>query len=775
MPYPLIKKQYYQYLVIFSPLLVGVVMSVIIGTLRDYSDRNQEARMSLVQLETFTEKINGVEWETLQTGKLTPENQAFGESLPRATEKTLNQLHALHSRRAEISEVETHLKQYVQAVQTEFTLLKTGKIAEAHQIDEEKVDSMYLKLIEDIKSTNNLLARNEKKSKLFEIIGSTLTILLFSTGVSFLIFHLNTFNKKSAQIMADQVLTAQREKQLRSLIQNASDIILILNLEGEMCYVSPAMQAVLGYPAESMLQKNAFELVHPEDLGRARVLFQQICAQQNTSTKSEFRLRHQSGLWRHLEIITNNLLSDPGISGILVTLRDITERKSFEAELLRQAFRDTLTGLANRMLFTESVSQALARAQRKESTLAVIFVDLDNFKVVNDSLGHDAGDMLLIIVGERLQAAVRSGDTTARLGGDEFTLLLEDIQDPDEATQVAQRVLAELRRPILLGTREVFVSASIGIALSTGADSDTNGLLRDADTAMYQAKYNGKSRYVVFNSSMNDQAMERLELETDLRYAVQNDELRLHYQPIVELQSGRITGIEALVRWKHPRRGLIPPADFIPIAEETGLIVPIGMWVLEEACQQVKQWHQQYPIHPPMAMSVNISGRQIQLDSIVEDIARVLEKTGMDPRNLKLEITESVVMLNVEEATERLHRLKDMGIRIAVDDFGTGYSSMAYLAGLPIDTVKIDRSFTAQIGHTRESEAVVRAIISLAKSLHLSVTSEGIETLEQLEQLQELGCELGQGFYFSRPMTNLALEALLGSLPAAEKSLQKAA
>jgi diguanylate cyclase (GGDEF)-like protein len=405
--------------------------------------------------------------------------------------------------------------------------------------------------------------------------------------------------------------------------------------------------------------------------------------------------------------------------------------------------------------------------------VAVLFLDLDNFKIVNDSLGHQTGDRLLIAVTERILACARPEDTVARLGGDEFTILLDTLRDVPDAIQAADRITAALREPIKLDSYEVYATASIGIAFSAGGNGDPDSLLRDADTAMYQAKNRGKAHHVLFDHSMNAVALERLEMEADLRRAVAQNELRLRYQPIIDLATERVTEVEALVRWQHPRHGMIPPARFIPLAEETGMIVPIGRWVLAEACRQARKWHVSHPTLPPIVIGVNLSAKQIQQPDLVSEVAEVLRETGLDPKCLKLEITESVMMQNAESTIEKLRELRDLGVSLAVDDFGTGYSSMAYLSRFPIDTLKIDQSFIGRLGQQAEDDAIVRAIISLAKNLNLRVTSEGIETPEQLTELQALGCDRGQGYLFARALHSTALEALLScEMPSRSDLLQ---
>ncbi len=443
------------------------------------------------------------------------------------------------------------------------------------------------------------------------------------------------------------------------------------------------------------------------------------------------------------------------------TLANVRQLRTLNEKLEHQAFHDPLTGLANRALFLDRVEHALAR--RGGSPVAVLFLDLDNFKVVNDSLGHPAGDSLLIATTERLRGCLRPQDTIARLGGDEFTVLLEDLLHPDEAMLTAERIRGQLLESFLLDGRQVVIGASIGVTLAhAGEQQRANDLLREADVAMYRAKTNGRGRIEVFDASMALRAADRFELETDLRGAAERGELVLHYQPIVELATGRIAEVEALLRWNHPRRGMIPPDSFIPLAEETYLIVPVGRWVLAEACRQVVEFHAAWPSEPPLVLSVNLSGRQIEDPRLADIVREVLDETGLAPENLKLEITETVAMRDADTTVRTLNELRSLGIRLAIDDFGTGYSSLAQLHRFPIDSLKIDRSFVARLGDGRDG-GVVRTIIALAQTLKLVVTAEGIETAEQQQLLLLEGCEQGQGYYLARPQPAQSLDALLGA------------
>ena len=441
---------------------------------------------------------------------------------------------------------------------------------------------------------------------------------------------------------------------------------------------------------------------------------------------------------------------------------ELTERKRAEEQLVYTALHDPLTNLPNRVLFMDRLDHAMKRAARhKEFMFAVLFLDLDRFKVVNDSLGHNIGDMLLIESTRRLSACLRGEDTVARLGGDEFVILLEDIQDPMDVTRITDRILHDLTLPCDLEGHKVFVSVSMGIVLSAARYERPEDILRDADIAMYRAKGQGRGRYEMFDTAMLSRVMTRLELESDLRKAVERQEFIIHYQPIVELGIQQIIGFEALVRWQHPTRGLVSPAEFIPMAEETGLIVPIGHWVLTESCRQIREWQVQFPTDPPLTISVNLSVRQCAQTDLVQRVAEVLQSTGLDASSLKLELTESMIVEDAASTSDMLSELRALGVQVQIDDFGTGYSSLGYLQKLPIDTLKIDRTFIAALGKDGSGSEIVRTIMALAHDLGMKVVAEGIETDEQLSKLKSMQCEYGQGYLFNKPIDSQAAGILL--------------
>jgi diguanylate cyclase (GGDEF)-like protein/PAS domain S-box-containing protein len=543
----------------------------------------------------------------------------------------------------------------------------------------------------------------------------------------------------------------QSERYFRSLIQNSSDIVMILDDAGLIRYESPSIQHVLGYEPVSRIGRSPLDLVHPDDTPAAQQALGQVLRSVGAEQRLEFRVRHADGSWHVVEAISKNLLAAEHVNGVVVNYRDVTERKALEEQLKHQAFHDSLTGLANRALFTDRVEHALARLGRGPTSLAVLFVDLDDFKTVNDSLGHAAGDELLVAVSRRLQAGLRPADTAARLGGDEFGVLLEDVELMT-AKEIASRLLEGLRPPFRFRGEDLSVQASIGIAIRQGRNQSGSELLRNADVAMYSAKERGKGRYEVFESGMQQAAVRRLQLKADLERALERGQFTLRYQPLVVLGTGEIRGVEALVRWEHPVRGMVMPAEFIGLAEESELILHLGRWVLNEACGQARAWGDDFPRRRALTMSVNLSVRQLQDPGLIDDVAACLARTGLDARLLTLEITESVLMHDTEFTMDMLRRLKALGVRIAIDDFGTGYSSLSYLRQFPIDSLKIDRSFVASIVKGGEESALVRSIISLSRAMHLETVAEGIEHPIQAAELEALGSDLAQGYYFARPL-----------------------
>jgi diguanylate cyclase (GGDEF)-like protein/PAS domain S-box-containing protein len=671
------------------------------------------------------------------------------------------------------------------------------------------------------------------------------------------------------------------ERWFRSLLQNSSDVVMILEADGTMRYVSSAVERVLGYRPEDFVGTLAFDYVHPEDIEYVSKSFAETLEKPGVQPPIEYRVRTADGTWRHLEVIRSNRLDDPHMAGVVTNVRDVTERKEAEealrgseaslaesqriahlgawewdvvtgevwwseetyriygfdpgeginvrqkleealfpedlpryrrtidealsgeaegydhehrirrpdgevswvhgqAEVVRgedggplrmigtvhdvterkaledrlrhQAFHDPLTDLPNRELFLDRLGHALARTERRPGKrVAVLFMDLDDFKVVNDSLGHEAGDLLLVAVAERLMGCMRPEDTLARFGGDEFTVLLEDLDDPEEAVRVAERIIDEVRDPFVLEGREFYVRASIGITLGEDRTKDLDDLLREADIAMYWAKDQG-SGYSMFNPAMFEKALGRLEAANYLRRAIEREDFVVHYQPIFGFATGEVWGVEALVRWDHPERGLLDPSEFVAVAEESGLVVPMGEGVLREACLRAKEWQETHPRNPPLVMAVNLSARQLSRPDLAETVERVLRETGLEGNRLTLDITETVYVKTLAGNTAALDRLRSLGVKISIDDFGMGYSWLSYLKRLPANSIKIDRSFVRGLGEDDEDTAIVGMIIELAHTLGIEVVAEGVESEEQARVLTEMSCDFAQGFYFSKPV-----------------------
>jgi diguanylate cyclase (GGDEF)-like protein/PAS domain S-box-containing protein len=548
----------------------------------------------------------------------------------------------------------------------------------------------------------------------------------------------------------------ESETRFRSVVESANDAIILMDGRGQIISWNRAAQTIFGYSEDEILHRFVSVLfpasysIHLSQNGDCDPLISSGLLHPGSFT-TELNGLKKDGAEFPLEISLSSWETAEGCfySGIV---RDVTERKSLEDQLTHQALHDPLTKLANRVLFRDRVEHALVRAKRKNARVAVLFLDLDNFKSVNDSLGHAAGDELLVSVTERLQACLRSSDTPARFGGDEFAVLVEEIDHTEGAVFIAERIRSVLAAPFSISGKDIFVGISIGIATTVTAEESPEELLRNADVAMYMSKSKGKDRYTVFESEMHEAITKRLRLEDDMRAAIDRQEFEVFYQPIVDLQSERIMGMEALVRWNHPVHGLIPPLDFIPVAEETGMIVPLGSWILEQACMQTREWQMLHENGERLSITVNISGRQFQEDALLQTVATALTKSGLPPQSLVLEITESTMLMNTEATIQQLTELKRLGIRLAIDDFGTGYSSLSYLQRFPVDILKIDKSFIDKVAHGKEGSAVARAIITMSGTLHLKTIAEGIESLGQSTELQNLGCELGQGFHFAKPL-----------------------
>jgi diguanylate cyclase (GGDEF)-like protein/PAS domain S-box-containing protein len=550
------------------------------------------------------------------------------------------------------------------------------------------------------------------------------------------------------------------ESRFRSIVYGASDLMLVLRPDTTIEWCAGSVESITGYRVEDLIGQPFAVLLHPDDAGTADY-FVSALQRLGSSARAEARLRMRDGTFRTFDLAVRNLMSDPAVAGLVLTGSDITKQRRLEDELRDLASHDQLTGLASRGLFVSRLRHSLVEPApvEHEHNLAVVFVDLDDFKTVNDSLGHDVGDELLQKVGGRLVQWLRPADIAARFGGDEFAVLLDNA-DQGQAADVARRILEGFREPFRVAHQEVFARASIGVATADG-NATAETVLRNADMAMYQAKTAGKNRVEVFEPSMHAMALRRLQLHGDVRRALDRNEFVLHYQPIVDLQSGELTGYEALVRWQHPTEGLIQPNDFIPFAEETGLIVPLGQWILRQACEQAALWQQRF--RPSLTMSVNLSVRQLAEPAIVADVVAAIDSTGLPSSSLILEVTESALASDIDAISAKLRQLDAIGVQIAIDDFGTGYASLNYLKQFPARELKIDRTFVSAPPDRTNRPTLVNMIIDLAHSLQLSTVAEGVETQAQLVRLRDLGCALGQGFYFSHPRDAANTERSLAS------------
>ena len=558
---------------------------------------------------------------------------------------------------------------------------------------------------------------------------------------------------------------ADSELRFRSVVESARDAIVLTDADGLIVSWNNGASQMFGYSADAIVGRPIAALfsagysdIHTTNpqvnsLIEAGLLHPGSSAVETIgikADKTEFPLEISVSSWKTADGVF--------FSGII---RDISERRSLEDQLTHQALHDPLTKLANRVLFRDRVQHALERAERKGTQVAVLFLDLDNFKTINDTLGHASGDALLVAVADRLQVSLRTSDTASRLGGDEFAVLIEDTSDTEGGVLVAERIREVLRTPFILDGKQVFVGASLGIAISSKVTETPEELLRNADVAMYMAKSAGKNQYAVFENAMHDAVIRRAELEAELRTGIENHEFEMVYQPIIDLDSGDITAMEALIRWRHPRNLDISPEEFVPIAEDTNLMPTLGRWILDDVCTQAAEWQNEFRSAKPIDVTVNISSRQFLDDGLIEAVRSALDASGLDPHSLILEITEGTMLRNTDATIKKLNELRALGIRLAIDDFGTGYSSLSYLHRFPIDVLKIDRSFIEKINDGHEGAAMARAIISMSETLQLGIIAEGIETPDQVATLKDLGCGLGQGYMFARPLSREKMESLL--------------
>ncbi|CAN5684397.1 hypothetical protein BH18ACT15_BH18ACT15_02030 [soil metagenome] len=678
--------------------------------------------------------------------------------------ETLDETDRLDVQFHQLGRVQQAVRSFRALSATELSLSERGNEAHARATHDRLVTSLET-LQRTLATTSSAYGSLAQRADRVAVFGSFLVMILGAVTIGALFWRYERARRTAAS------QRARAEARFSSLVQNSADGILLTSAEGHILYASAATERLLGHKPPDIVGSRAIDLIHSDDRkdigadGDFRV-------KAGSYRKYEVRALHADGSHRWIEFDMMNLLEDPNVAGIVTNFRDIGARKNLEEDLRYQAFHDPLTSLANRALFADRVKHAEARADRNDERYAVFILDVDDFKNVNDTLGHDIGDQLLTALAGRLSAQLRATDTLARLGGDEFAILIEDIEDEVALDLVTNRLMSVFSLPFHLSCGEVTIGGSLGTAVSGVVERRSKELLRNADVAMYMAKAGGKGSYEIFEAGMHAPMVERLQLRADLQSAVSNQELRLDYQPIVSLADGTILALEALVRWQHPRRGLLSPDQFVALAEETGEIVPLGNWVLEEACRQAREWQVRHRRHPSLSISINLSLRQLRDPGFARRVADVLDKSGLAPHTLILEITESTLMADtsdrlgerldgVDATVDRLGELKKTGVRLAVDDFGTGYSSLSYLRRFPIDILKIDRSFIHGVVAGAEDAAIALALVALGDTLALQTLAEGIENADQLAAVRGAGYSLGQGYHLAKPLDPALIDELL--------------
>jgi diguanylate cyclase (GGDEF)-like protein/PAS domain S-box-containing protein len=693
-------------------------------------------------------RLGGLEWQAIAEGKVSSASSAEVRTTLAATRGSIANLRRT-SGSPTLKRFSVALRDYTAAVEQEFALLGAGRVAAAERLDEERVDPGFQRVRASSAAAVSAHRAGAHASTVRARNGSIAIAIL---SLALIIVLIRRFERSARLLLAaetDQRARRESEDWLRALLHSASDAVVVTDDSGRVTWASQSVERLVGRPVPEIIGTRLGDFLEIEHEHVAATLTD-LATAPGTARDVQARLARPGGEKVDVEARITNLLDDPNVRGFVVNARDVSERTQLERSLRHQALHDPLTGLANRALLEDRLEHAVASARRTGGSVAVLFCDIDDFKTINDSLGHHVGDALLVELGARLAAGLRDADSVARLGGDEFAVLLEDVAGPAAAVAIAERLLAAIAEPITTDGRELTVHGSVGIALGSG-DTAPADLLRHADVAMYAAKAEGKGRFRLFEDGMHDAVLERLEVRAALSHAVERDELFLAYQPVVSVRSSRLVGVEALVRWQHPERGLVSPADFIPEAEESGLIVGIGRWVLDEATRQFAAWRDEDPMAAPGHVSVNVAGAQLHDPGFVGAVAAAIERNGLQSGELILEVTESS-MIDDDGSQAVLEEIRALGVQLALDDFGTGYSALNYLRRFPMDILKIDRSFVRGVTTVEHDAALTRAMIAMAGALGLAVVAEGVEHADQLSELRALDCDLAQGFLFSRPV-----------------------
>jgi diguanylate cyclase (GGDEF)-like protein/PAS domain S-box-containing protein len=758
--------------------LLACAVAVIAGMLfmtdraRQQADRARQAQVLMERVRNGTQQVDMVTWRSLATtSAASPATLAAGLQAYKRVTSSVREMRRLGVPRRNVREVEGAVgAAYGIGINT---LATSRRDPRAGRRMARTVFGPAMKRLEV--ATNKATARQDERAQdalLRARVGGVASLVLGVLLLALLAWRLHRIQGGSA--LAEQARAVERrgEERLHALVRHSSDVVAVIDPSSRVRWLAESVRGMLGYEPEALVGRRLAELVHPDDGHALAPFLYDAAEQEGEATMLSVRLRGADGAYRHLELVADNRLSDPLIDGILLNMRDVSERLALLEQLRHQAFHDNLTGLPNRALFDDRLRRALVRLRRSGGFAAVMFVDLDDFKTINDGLGHAAGDELLQAIASRLEDTLRAQDTAARLGGDEFAVLLEDLVDESEALAIAERVRRALEPPLSVAGHLVTPSASIGVAYP-GPDDNADELLRNADVAMYAAKERGKAQVACFQDAMRLQAIERLELTVELGAALARDELVLEYQPLVELRGGTVAGCEALIRWEHPTRGRLAPDRFIALAESTGLIVGIGAWVIRTACAQLRRWQDEHPSAEKLKIGVNISARQLADGELPAVVRGALADAGIAPEQLTLEITEGLLVEDGDKIQLQLRELKQIGVRLAVDDFGTGYSALSYLRSFPLDVLKIDRSFVAGIDHDPDRAHLVRDIVEMAHNLGLLVVTEGIEEPGEAALVRDLQSDYAQGYWYSRPVDPATIDQLLSgqlaihALPAA--------
>jgi diguanylate cyclase (GGDEF)-like protein/PAS domain S-box-containing protein len=742
-----------------TAIAIGLVVAVASWLLLGFSNRAQQsydAALIATRLGTTIEYLRATEFQV----DLGTARAGIDLRVGAVVEQANTLITELDSEGAAGLRLVSEFRDLRAALDTELAWWLRGDVNSAARVDRERVDPTFQRLQRDLDETTAKRVNDAKSASAFLRVGSAFVLLGAGALVGLIEWRSRRHAMRVGALSERTRVVAASERRFRALVNNGDDVIILTDRDGVIQEMSDSVNRVLGVSPEPRLGRKVTDLVHPDESIAVQAEFARMIST-GSAGPSEWRCRDGDGAWRNVEVMWTNMLDLPEVAAVVLNVRDITERHRLEHELRHRAFHDSLTGLANRALLHDRIGHAMSR--RETNAVALMVIDLDGFKHLNDSLGHQAGDQALIVVADRLLGVSRPGDTVARLGGDEFAILIEEAVTTDGTQAMGSRLVDAVSQPFEWEHHTIALGASVGIAFVEPGVRDADDLIRNADVGLYAAKESGRGRVCTFDVNLFDAARIRFELEHDLRQAVANHEFVLHYQPIVELEAGRPLGFEALIRWQHPTRGMIRPDEFIPIAEESDVIVSIGRWVLTQACTDLTKWTRTYPAAQTLYVSVNLSARQLEDVNIEGDVKAALLQAELDPARLILEITETALMHNVQVATERLNGLKALGVRLSVDDFGTGYSSLSYLRQFPIDTVKIDKSFIDDIATGKDDATFVEAILRLSEALNLDTLAEGIETKEQAYALEHLGCHLGQGFHYAKPLDPTDIEAFLNT------------